>query len=122
MPANERKYLLCSGVVVSYRDLYKHPRDHVIGELRQATCEGERVTILARWDVSIPAFQVPPSSPEIDEEIVGDVRQIKCRYAGFACGNRVSWYASKSVMIASFKKLMSHFVEEVKPVEIESVV
>ena len=104
MPPTEKRYFLCTGECVTYKDLYKYPDSHIIGHLRYVVDEGRKVTALARWEVSVSAVMVPPLEPVIDMDIVGDARNIKCRYPG-GCKHTVRWEIGK----AAFLQLMSRY-------------
>lgn len=102
MPPSKTRYMLCTGECVLYEDLYKHSSSHIIGHLRYLVDEGKRVTAFARWDVSVSADIVPPVEPVIDVDIVGDARNIKCRYAG--CKNTVRWEIGKAALEVLFTR------------------
>lgn len=102
MPTDPR-YFLCTGECVKYEDLYLHPESHIIGELRYVQDEGQRVTALARFEVSVSAINVPPVDPEIDVVVVGDARNIKCRFDG--CNRLQRWEIGQ----AAFLQLMSRY-------------
>lgn len=106
MPASEPRYFLCTGECVKYEDLYLYPHSHIMGELRFAVDEGQKMTVMERYEVSVSAAKVPPINPEIDVVLIGDARQIKCRFAG--CGHKQRWDISES----AFKKLMKHYQKE----------
>jgi hypothetical protein len=106
MPANPRRYFLCTGQCVDYNDLYKHPESHIIGHLRYVSDEGRKVTALARWEVSTSAADVPPLVPIIDVDIIGDARNIRCRHKG--CSHTQKWEIGK----AAFEQLMKRYQQE----------
>lgn len=112
MPYPEPRYMLCTGECVPYRDLYKFPKSHIIGHFRYIVDEGKKVSALARWDVSVSCVQVPPVEPVIDADLIGDVRNIRCRYAG--CENRQRWEIGK----AAFMQLLSRYgIEKIEDVQ-----
>ena len=102
MPSQPRRYFLCTGECVEYKDLYKHPNSHIIGHLRYVLDEEKRVTALARWVVSAPAEMVPPNDPEIDCEFIGDARNIKCHCGG--CQNTVRWEIGKGAFLVLMQR------------------
>jgi hypothetical protein len=103
------RFFLCTGQCVKYQDLHKYPDSHVIGHLCYVTDEGRQVTALARWDLSVLAGTVPPVRPQVDCMMIGDVRQIRCRYPG--CDRKERWEIGK----AAFLALMSRYGKEVMP-------
>ncbi len=109
MTISEKKYFLCTGEVVTYENLFRHPSSHIIGHFQYVTDEGRRVTALARWEVSMPTTEVPPILPDIDVYLIGDARRIKCRAPG--CIRVERWEIGK----AAFMVLMDRYrkVEEV---------
>jgi hypothetical protein len=107
MITKPRKFFLCTGIAVEYKDLYKHPGAHIIGHLQYLTDEGRKITALARWEKSVTTQEVPPLLPEIDVYLIGDARQIKCRFPG--CIRRERWEIGK----AAFLVLMSRYQEVV---------
>lgn len=106
MPANPKRYFLCTGQCVEYKDLYKHPKSHIIGELRSMTDEGRKVTALAIYERSVSAAEVPPIQPVIRMYVIGDARLIKCQYAG--CVRSERWEIGK----AAFMALMQRYQKE----------
>lgn len=104
MPSNpkptERRFFLCTGHCVTYKDLYKHSDSHILGELRHITDEGRRVTALALYETPVRADTVPPVKPVIIVHIIGDARLIKCRYAD--CTKSQRWEIGR----AGFLSLM----------------
>lgn len=106
MAKKERKYFLCTGQVVGYKDLYKYPGSHIMGHLQHVVDEGASVTALVRWVKSTPADEVPPTLPEIDSDLVGDARRIKCLFPG--CERRQRWEIGK----AAFLQLMRRYQPE----------
>ena len=103
MPPIAPRYFLCTGECVRLEDLYKYPDSHIIGVLTYVTDEGRKVTGLARWEVSVTATRVPPISPLVDVVLIGDARDIRCRFDG--CGNRQRWEIGK----AAFMQLMERY-------------
>jgi hypothetical protein len=111
MMAKPRKYFLCTGIAVEYKDLYKHPGAHIIGHIQYLTDEGHKVTALARWEKSTPTTEVPLLQPKIDVYFIGDARRIRCRFPG--CIRMERWEIGK----AAFLALMSRYQEvEVEPI------
>ncbi len=98
VPPPPRRYFLCTGECVEYKDLYKFPNSHIMGHLAHVIDEGRHVTAMRRWDVSMPACEVPPVSPDIDEDCIGDVRRIKCRHP--ACKRKQNWEIGKAGYLA----------------------
>ena len=113
MPLSDKpiviRFFLCTGQCVIYEDLYKYPNSHIIGHLCSLKDEGRPVTALARWEASISTANVPPLRPEIDCMLIGDARNIKCRYPG--CERKERWEIGK----AAFLTLMSRYGIEVMP-------
>jgi hypothetical protein len=95
---------------VKYSDLHKYPDSHILGHLCYLIDEGKKVTALARWDVSVSASTVPPRRPKIDCMIIGDARNIQCRYPP-GCNRKERWEIGK----AAFLALMSRYGKEVMP-------
>jgi hypothetical protein len=102
------RYFLCTGQCVKHEDLYKYPKSHIIGHLCYVSDEGRQVTALARWEVSVEAFRIPPINinPKIDCMMIGDVRSIRCRYPG--CERTERWETGK----AAFLALMARYGKE----------
>ncbi len=111
----ERKFFLCTGHVVAYKDLYKHADSHILGELRHITDEGRRVTALALYEAPVRADSVPPVKPVIIVHIIGDARLIKCRYAD--CTKSQRWEIGR----AGFLSLMERMGYQDKFLEIEKL-
>jgi hypothetical protein len=102
MPAEERRFFLCTGQVVKYSDLHKYPDSHILGELRYVTDEGKKVTSMALYDVPACAANVPPLKPEIRLYMIGDSRMIKCLYpisAEVKCGRLERWEIGKAAFL-----------------------
>lgn len=97
---SERRFFLCTGQCVSYKDLHKYPESHILGELRYVTDEGRKVTSLALYLTPVYAGTVPPVSPLIVAYIIGDARLIRCRYAD--CTKSQRWEIGR----AGFLSLM----------------
>lgn len=100
---SERRFFLCTGQCVTYKDLYKYPESHILGELRYLTDEGRRVTALALYETPVSAAQVPPVTPVIVVHIIGDARLIKCRHAG--CTRYQRWELGKAGIQALLDRL-----------------
>lgn len=103
MPATDPRYFLCTGECVKYADLHLYPGSHVVGRLGYLTDEGRRVSALARWEVSVLANTVPPLAPQVDAWLVGDVRNVQCRFPG--CERRYRW----EIGLAAFQVLMARY-------------
>lgn len=73
-----RKFFLCTGECVPVDQLGNYPESHIIGELRYVLDDGQRVSALMVYEVSLPTNVHPPVEPEIRAEIIGDARRIKC--------------------------------------------
>ncbi len=102
-PPKPTRYYLCTGECVEYKDLHKYTNSHIIGHLRYVFDEQRKVTALARWTVSSKADRVPPVSPVIDCEFIGDARNITCKHEG--CENKVRWEIGN----AAFNQLMKRY-------------
>lgn len=102
-PTAKRRFFLCTGECVEYKDLHKYSESHILGELRYLTDEGRRVTALALYEETVRADQVPPLKPQIRIYLVGDARMIKCRYAD--CDRLQRWEIGK----AAFEQLMRRY-------------
>ena len=100
---SERRFFLCTGQCVAYKDLHKYAGSHILGELRYLTDEGRRVTSLALYETPVSAVEVPPLAPVIVVHIIGDARLIKCRFAG--CSRSQRWEIGK----AAFLQLMERY-------------
>lgn len=98
MPANKRRFFLCTGQCVVNDDLYKYPNSHIIGELCYLTDEGRKVSALARYEVSVSTAAVPPIKPEIDVYLIGDARRIKCRFPK-KCKRSERWEIGKKAFL-----------------------
>ena len=103
VPPIEIKFFLCTGEIVKYDELAKHPESHIIGHLCYLADEGKRVTAMAYWRESVSCHQVPPLKPTVDCLMIGDVRAIRCRYPG--CERSERWEIGK----AAFLALMSRY-------------
>jgi hypothetical protein len=106
-PVEERRFFLCTGQVVKYSDLHKYPDSHILGELRYITDEGKKVTSMALYDVPACANEVPPLKPEIRVYLIGDARNIKCRYP--KCERVERWEIGK----AAFQQLLQRYAPKV---------
>lgn len=73
-----RKFFLCTGECVKADQLAAYPNSHVIGELRYVVDDGQRLTALAVYEISLASNIVPPGNVRIRVEIIGDARRIKC--------------------------------------------
>jgi len=60
--------------------LSDYPHSHIIGELHYVQDEGQQLTALAVYEVSLASSVIPPESVHIRAEIIGDARRIKCTY------------------------------------------
>jgi len=98
-----RRFLLCTGEAVLDHQLDEFPSSHIIGELLYVSDEGRKVTALARWENSCNTREIPPNKPDVDVYLIGDAREIKCRYSG--CRNKERWEIGQ----AAFMQLMSHY-------------
>lgn len=106
MPSNpkptERRFFLCTGQCVAYKDLYKYPKSHILGELRYVTYESRSVTALAIYEKPVSAATVPPVNPVIvDYTLVSPI--VKCRYAD--CTRVQRWEIGKSGMLALMDRM-----------------
>jgi hypothetical protein len=88
---------------VAYKDLYKYPQSHILGELRYVTDEGRRVTSLALFLTPVAANIVPPVNPIIVAYIIGDARLIKCRHAG--CFRSQRWERGRAGFLALMDRM-----------------
>ncbi len=111
---SERRFFLCTGQCVAYKDLHKHPESHILGELRYVTDEGRKVTALALYEMPVSAGTVPPVKPVIIVHIIGDARLIKCRIAG--CTKSQRWELGR----AGFLSLMDRMGYQDKLLEFEN--
>ncbi len=109
----DRRFFLCTGECVAYKDLYKHPNAHILGELRYLPDEGFRVTTLALYETPVSAVQVPPVNPSIYIYVIGEARFIKCRHAG--CTRVQRWELGK----AGFLALMARMGIQDKAVQLD---
>lgn len=104
--APKRRFFLCTGQCVTADQLSQFAGSHIIGELRYVTDEGRKVTALARYEVSVNVATPPTALPEIDVYLVGDARQIKCRYSN--CKNLERWETGQAgylVLRARYEKV-----------------
>jgi hypothetical protein len=98
-----RRFLLCTGQAILDDQLEKFPNSHIIGELLYVSDEGHKVTALARWETSCSTHLMPPIKPDVDVYLIGDARDIKCRYSG--CRNKERWEIGQ----AAYMQLISHY-------------
>jgi hypothetical protein len=98
-----RRFLLCTGEAILDDQLEEFPSSHIIGELIRVLDEGRKVTALARWDISFSTHVIPPLKPDVDVYLIGDARDIKCRYSG--CHHKERWEIGQ----AAFIQLMTHY-------------
>jgi len=101
--SSDRRFFLCTGEAVTADRLALYPHSHIIGELRYVLDEGRRVTALARWECSVTTRLEPPIKPDVDIYLIGDARDIKCRFAG--CHNKERWEIGQ----AAIMQLLSHY-------------
>ena len=94
-----RKFFLCTGECVKAEQLRNYPDSHIIGELHYVRDEGQDLTALAVYEVSLDSSVIPPVNVHVRAEIIGDARRIKCTYRG--CG-----YALKQWKIARSSALL----------------
>ena len=97
----ERRFFLCTGIVVGYSKLHAHPQAHILGEIVNLTEDGKRVAALAVWDVPLPANQVPPLNPSASTWAME--ARIQCRVEG--CQRRTRWQIGE----AAFSVLMERY-------------
>lgn len=101
-PKTERRFFLCTGQCVEYKDLYKYPESHILGELRYVTDENRKVTALALYETPVYAGTVPPVKPVILVYIIGDARNIKCRYED--CIRSQRWELGRAGFLALMER------------------
>ena len=101
--STKRRFFLCTGEAVTVEQLGDYPNSHVIGELRYVLDEGRKVTALARWAISVGTYGVPPINPDVDVYLIGDARNIHCKYPG--CAHKERWEIGQ----AAFMQLMSRY-------------
>lgn len=116
MPKRERKFFLCTGQCVPLGELVEYPLSHILGELTFVSDEGRRVTALALWEVPLPTRNYALLESGVYErrvrlKIVGDARDIECRYSG--CQNLQRWEIGK----AAFLQLTRRYQVRVPTVE-----
>lgn len=99
----ERLYFLCTGECVSYDELHEHANSHILGHLRYVKDEGREITTLALYLTPVSAAQVPPINPVIVADIIGDARNIKCRYAD--CTRSQRWEIGKAGFLALMDRM-----------------
>jgi len=95
-----RSFKLCSGEAVPFHKLDNYPHSHIIGELRHILDEGEKVTALAVYEVSLPVIDPPVALPPVRVEIIGDARRIKCT----CCIHRSRWEIGKAAIKVLVRK------------------
>lgn len=95
-----RRFFLCTGQCVTFDQLEKYPRSHIIGELRYVTDEGRKVTALAVYESSLHSNNAPVVLPPIRVEIIGDARRIKCT----CCHHRERWEIGKVAFMALMQR------------------
>jgi hypothetical protein len=101
--STKRRFFLCTGEAVTVEELRDYPNSHIIGELCYVLDEGRKVTALARWDSSFGTYAVPPSDPDVDVYLIGDARNIQCRFPG--CAHKERWEIGQ----AAYMQLMSRY-------------
>jgi len=99
----ERRFFLCTGQCVSYKDLHKYADSHILGELRYLTDEKRKVTALALYEMPVSAGTVPPVKPVIIVHIIGDARLIKCRYAD--CTKSQRWELGRAGFLSLMERM-----------------
>jgi len=92
-----RKFFLCTGQCVPADRLGDYPNSHIIGELHYVEDEGQRLTALAVYEVSLGCNAVPPERIHIRVEIIGDARRIKCTV--LHCKHLKRWEIGRSTMM-----------------------
>lgn len=99
---SERRFFLCTGQCVAYKDLHKYADSHILGELRYLTYESRRVTTLAIYETPVSAGTVPPIKPVIvDYSLVSP--KIDCRYPH--CTNSQRWELGRSGFLALMDRM-----------------
>lgn len=104
MPSNptERRFFLCTGQCVAYKDLHKFADSHILGELRYLTYESRRVTTLAIYETPVSAGEVPPIKPVIvDYSLVSP--KIDCRFPH--CINSQRWEIGRAGFLALMDRM-----------------
>jgi hypothetical protein len=96
MPANERRFFLCTGNLVTLDELHLHPAAHIIGETKRITMGGRRVSVLAVYEVSVPTTCPPEILPEIRSE-TKEADHIRCTVVG--CGRKERWEIGYAVYL-----------------------
>lgn len=99
----ERRFFLCTGQCVTYKDLYKYSDSHILGELRYMADEGRKVTALALYVTPVYAGNVPPVRPVIAAYIIGDARLIRCRYED--CKRTQRWELGRAGFLALMDRM-----------------
>jgi hypothetical protein len=88
MPANERRFYLCTGNLVTIDELRLHPAAHIIGEIKRIQMYDRRVSVLAIYEVSVPTSCPPETLPHIRCE-VKEASNIRCTVKN--CERRERW-------------------------------
>lgn len=78
--------------------LCDYPLSHIIGELHYIFDEGQSLTALAVYEVSLSCQVIPPLTVHIRAEIIGDARRIKCTYRGCAFYLK-QWRIARTAML-----------------------
>jgi len=92
-----RKFFLCTGECVKADQLSAYPNSHIIGELHYVIDEGQSLTALAVYEVSLPTNIVPPYNVHIRAEIIGDARRIRCTFRN--CQRYKRWEIGKAALV-----------------------
>ena len=103
MSQKHRRLLLCTGESVLDDECETFPGSHIVGEMLYVMDEGRKITALARWEISFGVSASLPIKPDIDSYIIGDARNIKCRFSG--CRHVVRWETGQ----AAFMILMARY-------------
>ena len=93
-----RWFFLCTGEVVSEEQVWKFPKSHILGDLRDMTREQGRVTSLALWLTPADCLHVPPLHPDVTAYLPGEALLIQCRFEG--CRNSQSWDSRHRLTLA----------------------
>jgi hypothetical protein len=114
-----RRFFLCTGKVVLYKDLYLHAGAHILGEVRRRYVSGlvngekdtRRFSVLSIYDTPWEADRVPPVSPIYIMDVMGDAWNVVCRFQG--CANVQRWEVGKDALIGLLMKMGALNDEEV---------